>query len=168
MTDPRRATAKTIGHPATLTAYLLALAFVFTPTWSPAQVNNAQTEIAHLLTFVGLSKCDFYRNGTWYTAAQAQAHLDEKLALLSTRNQVQTAEQFIARVATKSALTNLLYRVRCAGVETVSVSDWLGYELRHYRQCASAANRCASRLAREAPELASSGSAPDINRRDEP
>jgi|SRR5271166_5005818 len=164
----RRAPAPAILRRASLSVYLLALAFVLTPTRSPAQVNSAQIEIAHLLTFVGLSKCDFYRNGTWYTAAQAQAHLDEKLALLRTGNQVQTAEQFIEKVATKSALTNLPYRVRCAGVETVGVSDWLGSELRHYRQCASAANRCASRLARDAPDLALSGSGPDFNRRVEP
>jgi Family of unknown function (DUF5329) len=168
MRAARRALAQAIKRRATLTAYALALAFVLTPTRSPAQVNIAQIEIAHLLTFVGLSNCDFYRNGTWYTAAQAQAHLDEKLALLRTENKVQTADQFIERVATKSAFTNLPYRVRCAGVETINVSDWLGSELRHYRQCASPGNRCASRLARDAPDLASSGSAPDFNHRAEP
>jgi hypothetical protein len=153
---------------ATAAACGLLLTFMLMPTESHAQAITAQVEITHLLTSTGLSNCDFNRNGIWYSATQAQAHLEQKLALLSKGNEMQSAEELIVRVATKSAFTNLPYRMRCAGYETVSVSDWLAEELRRYRQCASAANRCASRLPRDARDPALSRSAPDVNRRVEP
>ena len=55
------------------------------PTW-PVQVQAgapapaaAQAEIAHLLSKVGSSGCEFFRNGSWYGAQQAQAFLPEPL-----------------------------------------------------------------------------------------
>jgi hypothetical protein len=146
----RHTLAQQIKRRGTLAACGLALAFMVTPAGSAAPADTAKVEIAHLLTFIGQSNCEFYRNATWYTAAQAQAHMDEKRALLSSRDNIRTAEEFIEKVATKSAFTGLPYRVRCAGGEAVAVSGWLGDELRHYRQqCASAAKQCVSRLARD-------------------
>lgn len=95
-----------------------------------------QVEIEHLLTYTGASRCEFYRNGTWHTAAQAQAHLREKLELLNARNQIQSAEDFIEKVATSSAFTKLPYQVRCSGAAT-AVDGWLLHELQRYRRCIS-------------------------------
>lgn len=138
-----------------LTAFGLALTFMFAPAANAAPPDTAQVETDHLLSFIGASNCEFYRNGTWYTGVQAQVHMHEKLALLSAREQIRTAEEFIDKVATKSAFTGLRYQIRCGGGDTIAVDYWLRQELQHYRQCAAAANRCVT-LAHDAPENASS------------
>jgi Family of unknown function (DUF5329) len=115
-------------------AWSLALGYMLSPAGSIAQTNLAQVEVEHLLTFVAVSNCEFYRNGTWYDANQAQAHLREKLSIVTPTNHVLTAEEFIEKVATKSAFTGIAYQIRCAGDKPVAVSEWLLGELRHYRQ----------------------------------
>ena len=115
-------------------AWGLALGYMLSPAGSIAQASLPQVEVEHLLTFVAASNCEFYRNGTWYGAAQAQAHLREKLTIVTSENHALTAEEFIEKVATKSAFTGIPYQIRCAGDKAVAVSDWLLDELRHYRK----------------------------------
>ncbi len=119
---------------ATVVAWGLTLGWILTPATSIAQAPLAQTEVEHLLTFVAVSNCNFYRNGTWYTATQAQAHLREKLAIVFPVSQAPTAEEFIEKVATKSAFTGIAYQIRCAGDKPTAVNDWLLGELRRYRK----------------------------------
>jgi hypothetical protein len=119
---------------ATAAAWGLMLACVFTPASGDPQSHPAQVEVEHLLTFVASSNCDFYRNGTWYTATQAQAHLREKLAIVFPGNQAPTAEEFIEKVATKSAFTSIPYQIRCVGEKPKAVNDWLTGELRRFRK----------------------------------
>jgi hypothetical protein len=114
-------------------AWGLALAYMLSPAGSIAQTSPANVEVEHLLTFVSVSNCEFYRNGTWYDPIQAQAHLREKLAIVTSMNHALTAEEFIEKVATKSAFTGIPYQIRCAGGKPVAVSDWLRDELHHYR-----------------------------------
>jgi hypothetical protein len=120
---------------AIVAAWSLALGYMLSPAGALAQATLAQQgEVEHLLTFVGVSNCEFYRNGTWYDAKQAQSHLREKLSIVTPMNHALTAEEFIEKVATKSAFTGLPYQIRCAGEKPVAVSDWLQGELRHHRQ----------------------------------
>jgi hypothetical protein len=123
-----------ITHWATAGAWCLMLGFVFTPASSIAQGRPAELEVEHLLTFIAVSNCDFYRNGTWYSAADAQAHMREKLAIVFPGTQAPTAEEFIEKVATKSAFTNIPYQIRCAGEKPMPVDVWLLGELHHYRK----------------------------------
>jgi hypothetical protein len=118
---------------ATVAAWGLALAFMLAPADGIAAQSAAETEISHLLDFIETSRCEFFRNGAWYTATQARAHMDEKLALVQKANGVTSAESFIEKVASRSALTNLPYRVRCSADGVVPVADWLTVELRRYR-----------------------------------
>ena len=128
---------------------LLGVALIFgsAPAGAAAPMTVAQVEIEHLLTYVDGSRCEFYRNGTWYDAAKANAHLREKLGLLNAGNQIQSAEVFIDRVATKSAFTRLHYQVRCSGA-AVNLDGWLRQELQRYRRCA-AVEPCVSRVSRD-------------------
>lgn len=123
-----------ITHPATVAAWSVALGCMLAPASGIAQAQPAQIEVEHLITFVAVSNCDFYRNGSWHTAAEAQAHLREKFAIVFPGNQSPKAEEFIAKVATKSAFTGVPYQIRCAGEKPMAVSDWLLGELRHYRK----------------------------------
>jgi membrane-associated phospholipid phosphatase len=54
------------------------LALMLVPAARAAPPAMAQTETNHLLDFVGSSGCEFYRNGSWYDAKRAQAHLRSK------------------------------------------------------------------------------------------
>jgi len=114
-------------------AACLALA-VLSPTVTVGQVAAPPPEISYLLNFIATSNCQFYRNGNWYTSMQAEAHLDEKLALINASSRVRTAEDFIEKVATKSALTSRPYLVRCTSGDAVAVNEWLRQELKHHRQ----------------------------------
>jgi uncharacterized protein DUF5329 len=119
---------------ATALALGLLLGCMLTPATSIAQGHSAQAEVEHLLSFVAVSNCEFSRNGAWYSAADAQSHLREKLAIVYPGIQAPTAEEFIEKVATKSAFTGIPYQIRCAGGKPTAVNDWLLGELRHHRK----------------------------------
>ena len=108
-------------------------------TWLPTANARAaldatgQREVQALLAFVGASHCTFIRNGSSYAAADAQAHLQNKLDYLERRNLVNSAEDFIKQAASQSSLSGKPYKVNCDGQERLS-ADWLGEELQHLRQ----------------------------------
>lgn len=113
---------------------LFGAGLVLAPLARAAPAAAAQTEINYLLEFVAQSGCDFYRNGSWYEAKKAQAHLRQKFEFLMARGQILTAEDFIEKVATKSSLSGQAYQVRCAGGEAHTTAQWLLSELAHYRE----------------------------------
>ena len=97
---------------------------------------QAQREIEQLIQALGASGCQFQRNGKWYPAADAQAHLRRKYDYLRKRDLVANAEQFIERAGTGSSVSGKPYQVRCAGQAAVSSADWLSARLsaiRHAR-----------------------------------
>jgi len=65
---------------------------------------------------------------------------------LESVGHVETAEQFIEQVATKSSLSGRPYLMRCAGGEPVPTNQWLREVLERYRRCVSPSPPCASRL----------------------
>jgi len=95
--------------------------------------TGVQVEISFLLGFIDGSRCDFLRNGSWYSAQAAQVHVREKYKALVARNQVDTAEQFIERAAAQSSLSGKPYEIRCGGGATVPSRAWLLEELARYR-----------------------------------
>ena len=104
---------------------------------SPAAAGQpsalALNEIHYLLTTLGASGCEFYRNGSWYDAPTAEAHLRDKYARLVAHDRVGTAEDFIDRAATKSGLSGKAYAVRCGQSPAISSTAWLYELLAHYR-----------------------------------
>jgi hypothetical protein len=85
----------------------------------------AQTEINYLLEFVARSGCQFYRNGNWYDAKQAEAHLRRKYDALAAANRIHTAEDFIEQAATKSSLSGEAYAIRCQSDPVLTTNQWL-------------------------------------------
>jgi Family of unknown function (DUF5329) len=63
----------------------------------------ATKEISHLFECLNFSTCEFNRNGSWYKADKAAAHLNRKYEYLLRRNLVSSAEDFIERAATESS-----------------------------------------------------------------
>jgi hypothetical protein len=87
---------------------LLAAAAAAAPLPAPAKA-----EIEVLLSRLETSGCAFNRNGNWYPAVEAKAHLLRKLAYLEDKGLVQTTEQFIERAGSTSSLSGKPCLVRC-------------------------------------------------------
>jgi hypothetical protein len=94
----------------------------------------AKTEIGYLLATVANSDCQFYRNGSWYDAKSAAAHLSSKLRYLLANDLVQSTEDFIEKAATQSSLSGRAYAIRCKGHEAVPSGQWLEILLARYRE----------------------------------
>ena len=92
----------------------------------PASELLVETEINALLEVVAKSGCDFKRNGTLHSSPDAAEHLALKYS--RGHRYVETTENFIDRLATKSSWTGRPYTVTCDGVETAS-GTWLHAQL---------------------------------------
>jgi Family of unknown function (DUF5329) len=102
-------------------------------SWAAGPSTAVRAEIRQLLAFVANSSCHFNRNGTWYPASEASAHLAEKERYLAQRGQIASAEDFITKAATKSSMTGKPYTVRCGSEAAIASDEWLTAELRRLR-----------------------------------
>jgi hypothetical protein len=137
MISRKAATRKSrLGCDVRLTSLLAALLFV-SPVHADPLSAVARGEIEALLSRLAASGCQFERNGTWYAAAEAQAHLQRKLDYLADRGAVASAEQFIERAATKSSMSGQAYRVKCGPQPAVPSGQWLYPELQALRGAGS-------------------------------
>jgi len=113
---------------------IITALFVFMGSaYKDASAQNAALEIEGLLSRIGTSDCQFYRNGIWYRGAEAQAHLKKKYTYLHERGLAETAEEFIANAATKSSVSGELYQIRCGSQGPVPSAQWLRDELQRLR-----------------------------------
>jgi hypothetical protein len=111
---------------------LLALALVL-----PAHVIAATAtdpEIEYLLEFVANSGCTFVRNSDDHESVDAADHL--RLKYSRGKRYVDSAEQFIDRLATESSWSGDPYTVTCEG-KTQPSAQWLHRALTQYRQTAA-------------------------------
>ena len=116
-----------------LLGVLLLATCLAAPVSAATLAPAARGEIDALLTRLGTSGCQFERNGTWYTADEARAHLLKKLDYLVGRGAVASAEQFIERAATQSSVSGQPYAVKCRDAAARPSGDWLRAELRALR-----------------------------------
>jgi hypothetical protein len=112
--------------------YLMLLGLMFS-VWAQAG-DNSKAEINHLFTYLENSGCEFNRNGSWYNAKEASAHLRKKYGYLEEKKLVKSAEDFIERAATKSSVSGKAYQVRCVGAAPVESAGWFTAELVRYRR----------------------------------
>ncbi len=102
----------------------------------------AKVEIEYLLSAIESSDCRFYRNGAWYDAKAATAHLRGKYETLAARGLIGDTDDFIDRAATKSSLSGRDYAIKCEGIAEMSSRQWLTNLLVAYRAAhASAPHR---------------------------
>ena len=106
---------------------LPVLAFAGEP---PAATSK---EINHLLSYLKESGCQFNRNGSWYSPAEAVDHLNQKYQYLLKKGMVDTAEDFIARAASESSMSGKSYQVQCGKQAAEPSGPWLKAELMRYR-----------------------------------
>jgi hypothetical protein len=111
---------------------LLAAALAAPPVHADAPVP-VQNEVNYLLGYVAGSGCEFYRNGSWYDARQAQQHLRDKYRYLAGKNLVDTTEHFIERGASESSMSGNPYQIRCGAHAPVTSGQWLREKLTELR-----------------------------------
>lgn len=94
------------------------------PTAAPIRA-----EIDALLAKLQASGCQFDRNGTWYTGAEAKDHILRKLEYIEGKGTVQSTEQFIELAASKSSFSGKPYQVKCGSDSPVASQLWLTGQL---------------------------------------
>lgn len=96
--------------------------------------SGAHAEVESLLNKLQSSGCQFNRNGSWHTGAEAKTHLLRKLDYLEGKDAIRSAEQFIALSASTSSSSGKPYLVRCGLNSTPQESAaWLNAELKALR-----------------------------------
>ena len=117
---------------------LFALTVMVGPAMIPAARATAppvaEVEINYLLGLIERSGCEFFRNGTWYNAQRAQAHLRAKYEALAASNQIRTTEDFIEKAASNSSISGQPYLISCGGSAAMPTSHWFGAALAQYRK----------------------------------
>ena len=94
------------------------------PTAAPVRA-----EIELLLSKLQASGCEFNRNGSWYSGAEAKDHLLRKLEYIEGRSTVQSTEQFIELAAAKSSSSGQPYQVKCGAEAPADSQVWLAKQL---------------------------------------
>jgi hypothetical protein len=105
---------------------------------------QAQRESEQLITALATSGCEFFRNGSWYPADTAAAHLRRKYEYLLDEQRIGSVQDFIALAGSGSSQSGEPYRVRCGTAAPVQSAAWLNTRLqalRHGTRPASAAAR---------------------------
>ncbi len=123
---------RSIAASAIAASAIVALSFAAAAA-SAGPTAKARHEIDALIADLGNSGCAFERNGSWYDAKAARAHLQKKYDYLRKRDLADTAELFIERGASKSSISGKPYRVRCPGKTAEPSERWFRQRLQTLR-----------------------------------
>ena len=109
--------------------FLLSFLILFN---SEAAESNYKAEIAHLLTYVKNTPCQYIRNGDTHDGTEAAKHIQNKYDYY--KDDIHTAEDFIRLSAAKSTMSGSKYYIQCPGSPKVESAQWLLQELDRYRK----------------------------------
>ena len=84
--------------------------------------DTTEHEVRLLIDAIAASHCDFNRNGRQHTAEEAAAHLELKYARAGKR--IDSADEFITRLASSSSFTGKPYLMSCEG-DTLPAGEWM-------------------------------------------
>lgn len=114
-----------------LSLFLVLMAANSSATQAPLETR---AEIDALFKKLQASDCQFNRNGTWYSGAEAQSHLTKKLTHFENKNMIKSTEDFITHAASISSSSGKNYLVRCGSTQAIESKIWLLEQLRNLRQ----------------------------------
>jgi len=114
-------------------AIVLLLASVVT-AHGESLPTTARAEVTAVLARLEASGCQFNRNGTWHSGAEAKSHLQSKLEYLEKKAAPKSAEEFIDLAATRSSISGSAYQVKCGGEPSVPSAAWLMFQLQEVRR----------------------------------
>jgi hypothetical protein len=116
------------------TTMLGILLFAISPLAMAEPAAATKTEIVYLFSQLTSSGCEFNRNGTWYSAADATAHLRKKYEYLTQKNLISSTEDFINNAASKSSMSGAPYFVKCKDIPQVESATWFKNALLKFRK----------------------------------
>ena len=106
------------------------LAFASSLVQAAPTLAAVRAEIEALLGKLESSRCEFNRNGGWYTGTDAKTHLLGKLEYLENgATTLRSTEQFIELAATSSSTSGRPYQVKCGADPAIPSAVWLKHEL---------------------------------------
>lgn len=110
----------------TVFTLVFALGLSYSTSTLGVELNSVgAAEIEQLLARLGASGCRFQRNGSWYTAQEARAHLENKYRYLLDKQLIGSAGDFVLLGATKSSMSGKPYLVQCSGQESIPSATWM-------------------------------------------
>jgi hypothetical protein len=110
------------------------LAAVWSSALAGPTAAPVRAEIDTLLSKLQVSGCQFNRNGSWYSGAEAKSHLLRKLEYFEDKGTVKNTEQFIELAASKSSSSGKPYQVKCGADHAIDSRQWLTRELAAQRK----------------------------------
>ena len=114
---------------------LFGILFLLTMSCARAEAPaSTKLEIDFLFSELTTSGCEFNRNGTWYSAAEAVAHLNKKYDYLKKKNSSASADEFIDNAASKSSVSGQPYLVKCKNSTTIESALWFKLALKKFRK----------------------------------
>ena len=113
--------------------YILSLLLLPLSVSAVALDRVAMAEIEHLLSYLKSSGCQFNRNGSWYDAEAAAAHLKKKYEYLLEDDELESADSFVVKAASESSMSGKPYLVSCRGGTEQASGSWFASELERYR-----------------------------------
>jgi len=93
--------------------------------------ESTEREIQFLIDSVGRDGCGFIRNSRRLSTHSARAHLQSKWEL--NARYVQTAEDFISKLASTSVTSGEPYQIKCRREDAQAAGQWFTERLRQYR-----------------------------------
>jgi len=99
------------------------------------------TEVEQLLTRLAASDCQFNRNGSWYSSAEARDHLNRKYQYALDKKLIASSDEFISVVGSKSSSSGSAYAVKCGASAQQPSAEWLNNELRKLRASKSSPSK---------------------------
>jgi len=114
-----------------MTRFIRAGIMVFLLLSGGISAQTMDDEIDFLIESVGRDGCAFIRNERRYSGREARQHLRSKRALNSQL--LDSTEDFIEKIASRSATSGEPYLIRCRGKEAVAASEWLRTLLARHR-----------------------------------
>ena len=100
------------------------------PAGTGALAASQEVEIGYLLDAVESSGCRFVRNDITYSSWEFLGHLRSKMEL--NEELIGSAEEFIDKIATRSAVSEIPYVAICDGQLKIT-QDWFFDLLASYR-----------------------------------
>ena len=116
----------------------LALTNAAVPAAPLASCMDLESTVAYLTDQVARSDLTFIRNGEPYSGTEAAKHMHRKYDHF--RDEIQTAEDFIDRAATRSLFSGEPYVVVTAAGERLPTAAWLRTLLRECRAARQASS----------------------------
>ena len=93
--------------------------------------DTTDDEIRYLIGSVGRDGCAFIRNNRKYSRRQAREHLRSKWRL--NERLVESAEDFIEKIASRSVTSGQHYRIQCRREQHITAEEWFAKLLAKYR-----------------------------------